>query len=116
MLLLPILLPLIGGVFVFRQKTEELRNRLTLTLVMATAVLTVVICLLPAQTAELMTIQGELRLALRNDGLAKFFMILVSCIWAPVVVFSFPYIKHAGRERQFLGFYTMTLGVLIGLA
>ena len=116
MLLLPILLPLIGGIFVFRQKEEQPRNRLTFVLVLATAVLVFGICALPLETMELLTIQGGLRLALRNDSLAKFFMVLVVCIWAPVVVFSFPYIKHAARERQFLGFYTMTLGVLIGLA
>lgn len=116
MLLLPVLLPLIGGIFVFRQKMEQTRNRMTLTLVLATAVLAVITALLPTQTMELLTIEGGLQLALRNDSLAKFFMILVACIWAPVVVFSFPYIKHAERERQFLGFYTMTLGVLMGLA
>ena len=116
MLLLPILLPLIGGIFVFLQKTERARNRLALVLIMATAVLVCVVCALPVHTLELMTIQGGLRLSLRNDGLAKFFMVLVAGIWAPIVVFSFPYLKHAQRERQFLGFYTMTLGVLMGLA
>ena len=116
LLLLPILLPLIGGVCVFRQKSEQARNRLTLTLVLATAVLVGAVCLAPSQTVDLMTIQGGLHLALRSDGLAKFFMALVAVIWAPVMVFSFPYLRHAEREGQFLGFSTMTLGVLMGLA
>lgn len=116
MLLLPILLPLIGGIFVFLQKNEQSRNRLALTLILVTAALVCVVCALPTKTMELLTIQGGLRLSLRNDSLAKFFMVLVAGIWAPIVVFSFPYLKHAQRERQFLGFYTMSLGVLMGLA
>ena len=43
-------------------------------------------------------------------------MVLAVCIWAPVVVFTKPYIRHAGQGNQFMGFYTMTLGVLMGLA
>ena len=116
LLLAPILLPLVGGIFVFRQKTESVRNRLTLTLVAATALLALAVCWMPQQSLELLTIQGELRMALCSDQLAKFFMVLVACIWAPVLVFSFPYIRHAGGEQSFLGFYTMALGILMGLA
>ena len=53
---------------------------------------------------------------LNSDWLSKFFMVLAVCIWAPVVVFTKPYIRHAGQGNQFMGFYTMTLGVLMGLA
>ena len=116
MLLLPVVVPLIGGIFVFRQTSEERRRRLTLALTLGTAALALVICALPARSMELLVIQGGLRLALRSDSLAKFFLVLVSCIWGPVLVFSYPYIKHAGREGPFFGFYTMTLGVLMGLA
>lgn len=115
-LLLPILVPLVGGIFVLRQKNEQFRDRLALTVILAAAVLALVACLLPEQRLVLLTIQGPLRLALRTDGLARFFMLLCACIWVPVLLFAFPYVRHAGRERQFLGFYTMTLGVLMGLA
>ena len=115
-LLFPILVPLIGGIFVFRQTNEQVRNRLALTVIVATAVLAGAVCLLPERRLVLLTIQGALHLALRTDGLARFFMALCVCVWVPVLLFSFPYIRHAGRERQFLGFYTMTLGVLMGLA
>lgn len=115
-LLLPILVPLIGGIFVFRQKNEQIRDRLALTVILAAAVLAAVVCLLPERRLVLLTIQGALHLALRTDGLARFFMLLCACIWVPVLLFAFPYIRHAGGERKFLGFYTMTLGVLMGLA
>ena len=116
LLLLPVLLPVIGGVFVFRQKSEQAREHLALALILGTAVLALVVCLLPEQRLDLLTIQSGLRLALRNDSLAKLFLVLVCCIWVPVLIFSFPYIRHAGGERSFMTVYTMTLGVLAGLA
>lgn len=116
LLILPVLVPVIGGIFVFRQTNEPLRNRMVLALAGITAALAVALCLLPERSVTLLTIQGALQLCLRNDGLAKFFMALVSLIWIPVAVFSFPYLKHAGGERQFLGIYTMTQGILMGLA
>ena len=116
MLLLPILLPIAGSVFVFLQKEERLRGRLTLGVLLATAALAVCVCLLPARSMELLTIQGSARLMLRVDGLSRFFLLLMSAVWVPVAVFSLPYLKHAGGERQFLGFYTFTMGILMGLA
>lgn len=116
LLLLPVLLPVIGGVFVFRQKSEQARERLALALILGTAALALVVCLLPEQRLDLPTIQSGLHLAMRNDSLAKLFLVLVCCIWVPVLIFSFPYIRHAGGERSFMTVYTMTLGVLAGLA
>ena len=116
LLLLPILAPVAGGIFVLRQKKESVRNRLVLALMLVTAGLVCAVCLTPEQTVELLTIQGRLHLALRSDLLAKFFLVLITCIWAPITLFAFPYIRHEGRDRQFFGFYTMTLGILAGLA
>ncbi len=116
LLLLPILVPLLGGILVFYQKSEQRRNWLTLALVLGSAVLALLVCTLPTRTVPLLTIHNSLTLALTNDRMAKFFLVLVSCIWTPVLVFSRPYIHHAGRERSFMGFYTITLGTLMGLA
>lgn len=116
LLLLPILLPLIGGIFVMRQQRESTRNRLALGLILGTAALSLVLCVLPTQTVPLLTIHGSLGLALSNDRMAKIFLALFSCIWTPVLVFARPYIRHEGRPQSFMGFYTITLGTLVGLA
>ncbi len=116
MLLIPILLPFIGGIFVFRQRDEHTRNRTVLTLCALTAAAAAVLCVLPARELRLMTIQGSLYLALENDLLSKLFLVLISAVWLLAAVFAGPYLRHAGRERQFQGFYTMTLGALMGLA
>lgn len=116
MLLIPILLPMIGGVFVFRQRNEKIRNRLVLWLTIATAAAAATLCVLPERSLRLMTIEGALYLEVQSDSLAKFFMVLIVVIWLPVAVFTGAYLRHAGRGQQFQGFYTMTLGVLMGLA
>lgn len=116
MLLIPILLPVVGGVFVFRQRDEKIRNRLVLWLTIATAAAAAVLCALPEQSMRLMTIEGTLYLTLESDSLAKFFMVFIMVIWLPVAVFAGPYLRHAGRGQQFQGFYTLTLGALMGLA
>ena len=116
MLLLPILMPVIGGIFLFRQTNEERCNRLALGLVLATGLLALTVCLLPWRSMELLVIQGPLRLVLSNDGLARFFMILIAGIWALVTVFSFPYIHHVGGANQYQGFSVMALGILMGLS
>ena len=116
LLLLPILVPLVGGIFVFQLRDERHRDWLVVTLIVITAVLVLANCTVPTQRLWLLTIQGDLGLVLNSDWLSRFFMVLVVCIWAPVVVFTKPYIAHAGQANQFMGFYTMTLGVLMGLA
>lgn len=115
LLLLPVLLPVVGGIFVFRLKSEKPRSALMLWISGATAGCALLACILPEQTLHLLTIEGTLCLTLGNDALSRFFMALIALIWIPVSVFSIPYLRHAGRERQFEGFYTITLGILMGL-
>lgn len=116
LLLLPILAPVAGGIFVFRQKKESVRNRLVLALMLVTAGLVCAVCLTPEQTVELLIHPGP---APPGPAAATCGQVLLGAhhrIWAPITLFAFPYIRHEGRDRQFFGFYTMTLGILAGLA
>ena len=90
LLLLPILVPLIGGIFVFRQKNETYRDWLVVTLIVITAVMVLANCTMPTQRLCLLTIQGDLGLVLNSDLLSKFFMVLDVGIWAAVVVCKKP--------------------------
>ncbi|MEG1917141.1 MAG: proton-conducting transporter membrane subunit [Oscillospiraceae bacterium] len=116
LLLIPILLPVVAGIAVFRLKNETLRNRVVLGTVLLTTLAAIALCLLPEQAITLLPIDGTLGIALQVDGLSRFFLLLIGGIWTVATVFSFPYLKHAGGESQFLGFFTLTLGVLMGLA
>lgn len=116
LLILPILLPLILGIPIFRQKDEARRDRLVVLSLALTGAAALACCLLPDRALTLMTIEGTLTVALAVDGVSRLFLALICVIWALVAVFAFPYIKHAGKERQFFGFYTMAQGALTGLA
>ena len=115
MLLLPILVPLCGGLALFRVTSESRRDRLSMALALASCALAVLVCLLPEQTLTLLTIRGDLVLALRNDALARFFLVLVTFVWAAATAFSLPYIYHAGRGAQYHGFSLVSLAVVLGV-
>ncbi|WP_243208480.1 complex I subunit 5 family protein [Oscillibacter hominis] len=115
LLLAPLLIPFAGGCFVFLEKREKQRNNAVLCTVWLTALSAVLVCLLPVEPMELLTIEGHLTLALTVDRLGRFFLLFVSGIWIAVTYFAFPYIRHVGKEQQFFGFFTMALGALMGL-
>ena len=116
LLALPVLLPLLGGVAVFFQKEEKRRNHLTVATVLATALCAVLVCLLPERSLEVLTIDQGLTVAFRSDTVSRLFLLLDCGIWTAAVFFAFPYLRHAGKQSQFLGFFLVTLGILAGLA
>lgn len=116
LLALPVLLPLLGGVAVFFQKEEKRRNHLAVATVLATALCAVLVCLLPERSLEVLTIDQGLTVAFRSDTVSRLFLLLDCGIWTAAVFFAFPYLRHAGRQSQFLGFFLVTLGILAGLA
>ena len=62
------------------------------------------------------TITENLSITFYMDGMARFFSCLIASVWALVAFYAFEYIQHEGAEERFCGFYTMTLGILIGLS
>ena len=40
---------------------------------------------------------------------------LVSLLWVLAAFFAFEYMQHEENEERFFGFFTMTLGVLMGI-
>ena len=116
LLALPVLLPLLGGVAVFFQKEEKRRNHLAVATVLATALCAVLVCLLPERSLEVLTIDQGLTVAFRSDTVSRLFLLLDCGIWTAAVFFAFPYLRHAGKQSQFLGFFLVTVGILAGLA
>lgn len=115
-LILLILLPIIGGIFVFRCHDEKKRNTLVVGLVSADALLALAAALMPQQQIKLLSINSSLSLVLGTDGISKLFLVLIAAVWVLVAFFAFPYIKHEGKDERFFGFYTMTMGILMGLS
>lgn len=115
MLLIPIILPLLGGAVVFRLRTRRARTAVAAATLCAALGAVLAVCLSGSEPLVLGHVAGGLTLRLALDGLGRFFALLIASVWTLVLPFAVPYIAHEGRESQFFGFYTMTLGVLMGL-
>ena len=115
MLFLPLLFPLAGGICAFLIKKERPRNLCVMAALILTLASSVALCLRGAEPVTLLNIGGGISLRLGIDGMGRFFLLLMSAVWLIVAPFAFPYIKHEGRDRQFFGFYLLTLLSLMGL-
>lgn len=70
---------------------------------------------MPDLSLRIWDLGGSIAIYLRLDAMGRFFLCLVSGIWTLVAFFAYEYMQHEGREERFFGFYTMTLGILMGL-
>ncbi len=114
LLILPILLPLLGGLPVFRMDRRELR-RGYITGVLLLNLL--VVCFMPwqQQTLEVLHMTASLRLVLRADSVGRLFAVLVSAIWLLVAVYGDEYMTHEEKQPRFFGFYLVSLSSLMGI-
>lgn len=53
--------------------------------------------------------------ALRSDGLARFFVPVISVLWALNGVYAFKYMEHIHDEKSFFVYYMLILGALTAL-
>ncbi|MDD3193650.1 MAG: proton-conducting transporter membrane subunit [Oscillospiraceae bacterium] len=114
-LLLPVLLPLLGGLAVFRLRDAKIRRIAVSAIVLCTLASAVGISFLPDLSLHIWELGGSIAIYLRLDAMGRFFLCLVSGIWTLVAFFAYEYMRHEGKEERFFGFYTMTLGILMGL-
>lgn len=116
LLLIPILFPILAGAAVFFLHDRKIRRAYISAVVIIDALMVYALAFLPDITLTVWTISGNLSVGFQLDGIARFFACLIVTVWALVAFFAFEYITHEGNEERFLAFYTMTMGVLVGLA
>lgn len=117
--LLPILLPLIFGalLFILKIKSRRVRN----TYVMAVTIINAVVCFLVMiylqnDVVVLFNLTENLDISFKIDEAGCIFAGLVSVLWPLASLYAFEYMEHEVRQTSFFAFYTMTLGVVIGIA
>ena len=115
LLLFPILLPLAGGIGSFFLHERRLRRIGVSVTVIATFLCALGVCFLPQASLTLWDIGGSLAIRLFVDEMSRFFLMLVSLLWVLAAFFAFEYMQHEENEERFFGFFTMTLGVLMGI-
>lgn len=119
MILIPILLPIIGGILlsVFRFQNRRARMWYLESLVLVNSLL--VFWLLfhrPSDSFTLLKFTGSLSVTFRIDGLSCVFGGLIAFLWPLATLYAFEYMKTEHRENLFFSFYTMTYGVTLGIA
>ena len=118
LLLLPILLPVAGGLMMpFLPTLQERRPRqIYITAFLAlNAAIVCTIALQPDSALTLLYLTDRLPVLFRIDDLARFFMVLVSFMFLVVGIYAFEYIKHEKDEVRFYLFYLVVLGMLMGI-
>ena len=118
-ILVPILLPILYGVFMLFKPIENVKTRNTLIEVVVIINSILVFILLthrPAEPLYLFYLGQNLPLVLNIDGMALFFGGLVAFLWPLASLYAFEYMRHEERVNTFLAFYTITYGVTLGVA
>ena len=119
MILVPILIPIIAGVLLMLHPVSDTkkRNLFIEIVVIANSILTLALLAnRPAETLYLFSLGKALPLTLRIDGMAMLFGGLVACLWPFASLYAFEYMRHEERVNTFMGFYTITYGVTLGVA
>lgn len=118
-ILLPILLPLLGGAGLLLSRIGERDGRkihVYTTVILSVSVAAALLC---AWTGEhsltLPCLVKDVPVYFRVDALGRWFVTVVSLVWLAAGFFAFAYMEHAGREKQYFGFYLILYGVLVAL-
>lgn len=67
-------------------------------------------------TITMFVFNESFSIGFKIDGLGMVFGTMVSLLWIPTVVYGFEYMTHEGHEDRFFAFFTMTYGVVLGVA
>lgn len=114
-----VLLPLLGGgVMLVRPMVQRLAREIwVMSVTLVTSALALLLVLSPpGEGLEVLGIYPGLTLALRVDGLSRVFLGIVAVLWPIAILYSFEYMSHEHGESRFFAFFTMTYGVVVGIA
>lgn len=118
-LLIPIILPVICGILVRVFNLEDRAKRqLFVGISVAASMLITVVILLTGQgtSLELIKLGPNVSFSLAVDTMSVVFGCLVSVLWVFTTFYAFGYMSHEGKEVRFFTFFTIAMGVTMGLA
>lgn len=115
-MLLPVLFPIVAGLIIRFIKAERTRQTFLLGVLLVQVLLVIGLCMHGTYELNVWQMNDRLALVFRADGLAKLFACFISVIWLLVGMYSIEYMKHEHDVERFSMFYTMTLGVLMGVS
>ena len=127
LILVPILLPVLGGLILLIRKMPERSDAGYKRSVRKIYAYTTVLLAVSAASALFCAWTGERSLTLFTllkgipvyfcvDALGRWFVTIVSLVWLASGFFAFAYMEHEENIKQYFGFYLMVYGALTALA
>ncbi len=119
-LMFTILFPIIMGACLplckFNNGKDNKRNLYVISSVVITSILVFINIFMNHEMIQLITLLENMTIAFKIDSLSIVFLIMIACLWPLTTFYAFEYMSHEGNENKFFTFFTMTYGVVIGLA
>lgn len=119
LLILPILIPVIGGLLVaFVKALDDMRlRRVAVTVTLAATALSVLAVILRGDSSlTLFRLTPSIPVLLRIDNIGRLYSGFISVVFLCVGIYSFEYMHHEKNEKRFYAFYLFTLAALMGLS
>lgn len=119
LILIPIIFPQIASLIMglIKFKSKKSRNIYISSVVILN--LFIIIGLLFTDISRefhLIKINNLLDIYFKIDKLGILFVFLASILWVFTTFYSFVYMEHEGKEKRFFLYFTITLGVTVGIA
>ena len=118
-LLLPVLLPALVALMIPAMNFTERKSRnifIEGSVLLNTIIIILLVIYPPAKTLTLFRLSERAAFALRLDGLGMVFAVLVAVLWPLTTLYAFEYMSHEHNETAFFGWFTLTYGVVTGIA
>ena len=116
---LPVLLPIIVGVLMrtFPIKQDKPRYIINFCIIIINSILAMVIMSsLEGESVKLFSFYEEYGLVLKIDRSGRIFGSIVALLWPVASLYAYEYMEEEKRHNSFFAFYTMTYGVVLGIA
>ncbi len=117
-LLLPILLPLLGGAVIWfvRMKPAVRNFTVELFVILNAAASWLLILRRPDGALPLFSFGDTMPIRLHLDGLGCFFLGMASTLWVFVAIYAFSYMKDEEHTHMFFTFFVLSLAATDGIA
>ncbi len=118
-LLFPVLIPALSALLIPALKFpgKKFRNIFIESSVLLNSLIIILLVLYPpANSLTLFRLSERAAFALKLDGLGMVFAVLIAVLWPLTTLYAFEYMSHEHRETSFFGWFTLTYGVVAGIA
>lgn len=119
LILIPILLPILAGLFMLKAKLNDraTREKFVAAVVIVSAILVAVISfLMKGSSLTLLALVPGNPICFAVDSMGGMFATMVAFLWILCVFYAFEYMKHEGGENRFFAYYVMAFGIMMGIS